>query len=374
MNRENEIINVRVDEIIPNRFQPRLAFNDTELKELSESIKTHGIIQPLVLRRIGDKYEIIAGERRYKASVMAGLPTVPAIIMNIDDKQSAEVAVVENLQRKDLTAIEEAQSYKKILDMGYLTQEELAARMGITQPTIANKLRLLNLSIPVKQALLNNQISERHARSLLALTDTNLQITMLNRIISERLTVRQTDEEINKLLGKTTNDSDSSVPSSPVVNLTPEKEQTPQIVEEPPKVDVPKNIEMLLRKEEPISPSVNEKPVNSPKPVENIPKEPTEEIAINPFHETNIETMNFEIPTTTEKPEEKEETNSIISEFRKQTYTNNTPDLPQDKNLSHAINVARDEVKKIENLGFEVDTEEFDFEDMYQIIIKIKKD
>ena len=214
MNRENEIINVRVDEIIPNRFQPRLAFNDTELKELSESIKTHGIIQPLVLRRIGDKYEIIAGERRYKASVMAGLPTVPAIIMNIDDKQSAEVAVVENLQRKDLTAIEEAQSYKKILDMGYLTQEELAARMGITQPTIANKLRLLNLSIPVKQALLNNQISERHARSLLALTDTNLQITMLNRIISERLTVRQTDEEINKLLGKTTNDSDSSIPNS----------------------------------------------------------------------------------------------------------------------------------------------------------------
>lgn len=113
MNHENEIVNVRIDEIIPNRFQPRLAFDEKELNELADSIKMHGIIQPLVLRRIGDKYEIIAGERRYKASVLAGLTQVPAVIMNIDDQKSAEVAVVENLQRKDLTAIEEAQSYKK---------------------------------------------------------------------------------------------------------------------------------------------------------------------------------------------------------------------------------------------------------------------
>ena len=135
MNHENEIVNVRIDEIIPNRFQPRLAFDEKELNELADSIKMHGIIQPLVLRRIGDKYEIIAGERRYKASVLAGLTQVPAVIMNIDDQKSAEVAVVENLQRKDLTAIEEAQSYKKILDMGYLTQEELATRMGVAQST-----------------------------------------------------------------------------------------------------------------------------------------------------------------------------------------------------------------------------------------------
>ena len=206
MNHENEIVNVRIDEIIPNRFQPRLAFDEKELNELADSIKLHGIIQPLVLRRIGDKYEIIAGERRYKASVLAGLTQVPAVIMNIDDQKSAEVAVVENLQRKDLTAIEEAQSYKKILDMGYLTQEQLATRMGVAQSTIANKLRLLNLSIPVKEALLHNKISERHARSLLNIQDNNLQISMLNRIINERLTVRQTDEEINKLLGKTSKD------------------------------------------------------------------------------------------------------------------------------------------------------------------------
>ena len=120
MNHENEIVNVRIDEIIPNRFQPRLAFDEKELNDLADSIKLHGIIQPLVLRRIGDKYEIIAGERRYKASVLAGLTQVPAVIMNIDDQKSAEVAVVENLQRKDLTAIEEAQSYKKILDLSLI--------------------------------------------------------------------------------------------------------------------------------------------------------------------------------------------------------------------------------------------------------------
>ena len=112
-NREKEIKEISIEEIIPNRFQPRLAFDERELKELSDSIKMHGIIQPLVLRRINDKYEIIAGERRYKAACLAGLAKVPAIIMEIDDNKSAELAVVENLQRKNLTAIEEAQSYKK---------------------------------------------------------------------------------------------------------------------------------------------------------------------------------------------------------------------------------------------------------------------
>ena len=198
----NAIIEVSVEDIIPNRFQPRLAFDEKALKDLSESIKIHGIIQPLVLRKLNDKFEIIAGERRYKAACMAGLTKVPAIIKEIDDNKSAEIAVVENLQRKNLTAIEEAQSYKKILDKGYITQEELAARMGVSQPTIANKLRLLNLSQEVQDALLGNKISERHARSLLAITDQNIQVQMLRRIISERLTVRQTDEEISKLLGK----------------------------------------------------------------------------------------------------------------------------------------------------------------------------
>ena len=167
---EKDIQLIPIEDIIPNRFQPRLAFDEAGLTELSESIKQHGIIQPLVLRRLGDKFEIIAGERRYKAATMAGLQKVPAIISNIDDNKSAEVALVENIQRRNLTAIEEAKSYKSLLDRGYLTQEQLAEKMGVSQSTIANKLRLLNLDEDVQNALLNEKISERHARALLSLS------------------------------------------------------------------------------------------------------------------------------------------------------------------------------------------------------------
>ncbi len=199
MNLESGVLQVHIEDIIPNRFQPRLSFDEQGLKELADSIREHGIIQPLVLRKLGDKYEIIAGERRYKAAQIAGLTTVPAVIANIDDNKSAEVALVENVQRRDLTAIEEARSYKSLLDKGYLTQEQLAKRMGLSQPSIANKLRLLNLDEEVQQALLEEKISERHARTLLSLEDKNAQREWLHRIINERLTVRQLDLELKKL-------------------------------------------------------------------------------------------------------------------------------------------------------------------------------
>ena len=194
------VIEVDINEILPNRFQPRIQFDEEEILELSDSIKEHGVIQPLVVRTIGDKYEIIAGERRYKASVLAGKETVPVIIKNLNDKDSAEIALIENIQRKNLTPIEEALSYKKILDMGYITQENLAVKLGKSQSSVANKIRLLNLSDEVQEALLDNKISERHARSLLRLKSTKDQNEMLNKIISERLTVRKTDEEIDKIL------------------------------------------------------------------------------------------------------------------------------------------------------------------------------
>lgn len=387
MNHENEIVNVRIDEIIPNRFQPRLAFDEKELNELADSIKMHGIIQPLVLRRIGDKYEIIAGERRYKASVLAGLTQVPAVIMNIDDQKSAEVAVVENLQRKDLTAIEEAQSYKKILDMGYLTQEQLATRMGVAQSTIANKLRLLNLTIPVKEALLHNKISERHARSLLNITDNNLQISMLNRIIAERLTVRQTDEEINKLLGKTpktdntpkvTLPLDETKEDKPVEDIIPnqidieqEKMASKDIIEE----YKPKDIDALLAPQ-------SETITNETKPKEEKQTFNAEPELINPFQEVDTEPviMDFDVSNQTfenpvkDTPIETKDS-SIIEEYRNQEETPKVQETPTStKSISKAINQAREEARKIEDMGFEVDTEEFDFEDMYQIIIKIKKD
>ena len=199
MSTEKKVVEINVDDILPNRFQPRIKFDESAIADLSASIKEHGVIQPLVVRKIGDKYEIIAGERRYKASVMAGLETVPVIITELNDKDSAEVALIENVQRQNLTPIEEAVSYKKILDMGYLTQEQLANKLGKSQSSIANKLRLLNLEDNVQEALLNGQISERHARSLLKLPN-DKQEEMLDRIIDERLTVRKTDEEIDKML------------------------------------------------------------------------------------------------------------------------------------------------------------------------------
>ena len=387
MDLRKKVVDLSIDDVLPNRFQPRLAFDEKELNELADSIKMHGIIQPLVLRRIGDKYEIIAGERRYKASVLAGLTQVPAVIMNIDDQKSAEVAVVENLQRKDLTAIEEAQSYKKILDMGYLTQEELATRMGVAQSTIANKLRLLNLTIPVKEALLHNKISERHARSLLNITDNNLQISMLNRIIAERLTVRQTDEEINKLLGKTPKTDNTPKVTPPIVetkedkpvediipnqiDIEQEKKASKDIIEE----YKPKDIDALLAPQ-------SETIINETKPKEEKQTFNAEPELINPFQEVDTEPviMDFDVSNQTfenpvkDTPIETKDS-SIIEEYRNQEETPKVQETPTStKSISKAINQAREEARKIEEMGFDVDTEEFDFEDMYQIIIKIKKD
>lgn len=202
MNGESQILNIPIEDIIPNRFQPRLNFDENGLEELAASIKEHGIIQPLVLRPLGDKYEIIAGERRFKAAKIANLLSVPALISKLDDKKSAEVAIVENVQRRDLSSIEEAKSYKALLDKGYLTQEELAKKMGLSQSAISNKLRLLSLSEKVQNALMNNQISERHARSLLQIENEEEQEKWLGQIINERLTVRELDTKIKKQLSK----------------------------------------------------------------------------------------------------------------------------------------------------------------------------
>lgn len=248
MNLEERVLQVPIEDIIPNRFQPRLTFDDRGLEELASSIKQHGIIQPLVLRRVNDKYEIIAGERRYKAATIAGLSTVPAIISNIDDNKSAEVAIVENVQRRNLTPIEEARSYKNLLDKGYLTQSELAKKMGISQSAIANKLRLLNLDEEVQQALLNNEISERHARSLLVLPNNEEQKKWLKKIINERLTVRQLDDAIKAGMNTdTSSDDDTDIPlvkSLDIDAIRKEATELPKINEDS---DIAKKLQEIER-------------------------------------------------------------------------------------------------------------------------------
>lgn len=197
MDGNSEVVSLYLDDIIPNRFQPREVFDDQALKELAVSIKEHGVIQPIIVRKVDNKYEIIAGERRYKASTMAGLTKIPAIVKNLDDKESSKVALIENLQRRDLTPIEEARTYQKILELeDGMTQEQLAATMGKTQSSVSNKIRLLALPDEVQDALLKTKISERHARSLLNIEDKNDQIKLLNRVIEEKMTVRDLDKEI----------------------------------------------------------------------------------------------------------------------------------------------------------------------------------
>ena len=197
---ENEVKYLYLDDIIPNRFQPRENFDEQALKELAVSIKEHGVIQPIVVRQIGEKYEIIAGERRYKASTMAGLTKIPAIIKNLDDKESSKVALIENLQRRDLTPIEEARTYQKILELDALTQEELAKTMGKSQSAVANKLRLLSLTDEVQDALLHEQISERHARALLKLPSEEYQVAILEKVIKQELNVKRTEQLVEQML------------------------------------------------------------------------------------------------------------------------------------------------------------------------------
>lgn len=199
MNTENkdEVVYLYLDDIIPNRFQPREVFDEKALKELALSIREHGVIQPIIVRNVSNgKYEIIAGERRYKASALAGLTKIPALIRNLDDKESSKVALLENLQRRNLNPVEEARTLQKILELDQMTQEELAKSMGKSQSSVANKLRLLNLPDEVLDALLKEQISERHARALLNVPDSKKQKEFLKKIINNKLSVRVLEEEI----------------------------------------------------------------------------------------------------------------------------------------------------------------------------------
>lgn len=191
---------VKIDLIKPNKYQPRTIFSEEKIEELARTIHTHGVIQPIVIRKSNDGYEIIAGERRYRAMKKLGWEEVPAIIRNLDDRETASIALIENLQREELTAIEEAYAYEKLLELHSLTQEALAQRLGKGQSTIANKLRLLKLPQEIKDKILTKELSERHARALISVKDAELQHKLFQEAIDEQLNVKQLEERIHLAL------------------------------------------------------------------------------------------------------------------------------------------------------------------------------
>lgn len=198
---ENQVEKIKVSKIIPNTFQPRQIFSSQKITELAETIKEHGLLQPIIVRKYkDDKYEIIAGERRFRAVKYLGWEEIPAIVKEMNDQETASMAVIENLQREELTSIEEAEAYQRLIDLNRMTQAQLAEQLGKSQSFIANKIRLLKLSRPVQQAILNRQITERHGRALVRIEDKQLQAKMLKKVINNHLSVKETERQVARLV------------------------------------------------------------------------------------------------------------------------------------------------------------------------------
>jgi ParB family chromosome partitioning protein len=351
---------VPIEMIIPNRFQPRLSFDEEGLKELADSIREHGIIQPLVLRRVQDKFEIIAGERRYKASQMAGMPAVPAIIVEANDNESAEVAIIENTHRRNLSAIEEAKSYKQLLDRNYLTQDQLAKRLGTSQSNIANKIRLLSLDENVQNALNKGEITERHARTLLRLTDKPKQVELLNNVIQEKWSVRKLEDEVNHILGIYQTDATSTGG----INIDKNDIDVDSI-----QVDA-EDLGFDTRESEYVyhGKNTNEQSKDSLlfNNLEN------EAVSFNTG-------LGFGGATFKDAPEEEIETldvdddlfedDSLDDDSGKTTYIK-----PQYMDETSVLNELNNMMKKTRENGLNVEFEEFNFDDMYQYVIRVKKD
>lgn len=190
---------IRINDVEPNSGQPRKNFNDDKLSQLAESIKQHGIVQPLIVQRDGSKYKIVAGERRWRASRIAGLKTVPVIIRDLSNKQVMEVALIENLQREDLNPIEEAEAYDKLMGDFGMTQEEIAITVGKSRPAIANSLRLLTLQEKLRVKLIDGELTSGHARALLGIENQMIQVKAAEEVIKRELNVRETEQLVKRM-------------------------------------------------------------------------------------------------------------------------------------------------------------------------------
>lgn len=199
LTKAESIENIRLKSIKVNPYQPRKIFDENAIQELSESIKEHGILQPIIVRKVGTMYEIVVGERRFRAAKMAGLKEIPAVVRQLTDEESMEMAILENLQREDLTPIEEAEAYQKLMDNLSLTQEQLAFRLGKSRPHIANHIRLLSLPDKVRNMITDGKLSMGHGRTLLGLRKKEQILLTAEKTINEGLNVRQLEKLVHRL-------------------------------------------------------------------------------------------------------------------------------------------------------------------------------
>lgn len=193
------IASIPLTKLSPNPYQPRKEFNQSELQELAQSIEAFGVIQPIVVRQIDERYQIIAGERRFRACCILGMSEIPAIVQEMEDEKVAAVSLIENLQRRELNYFEEANAYNALINVFGMTQEELARKIGRSQAAIANKLRLLRLPEQVKRLILTERITERHARALLKLNAADMQLEVVQQIYEKELNVKETEELVERL-------------------------------------------------------------------------------------------------------------------------------------------------------------------------------
>lgn len=219
---------VRLDDITPNPYQPRKEFNEEKLAELASSIREYGLLQPLVVKPVGDRFLLIAGERRWRASRMAGLTTVPVVVNDADDRSLMAIALVENLQREDLNPLEAALAYRRLIDEFQLTQEEVAARVGKSRPAVSNTLRLLTLPEAVQTAVASGDLSEGHARALLGLSNESDVLSLWEQIREQGLSVRATEQLVRRVVrgvSRETKKPASRVPSRKDADLVDVEDQ-----------------------------------------------------------------------------------------------------------------------------------------------------
>ena len=378
----DEITQLYLDDIIPNRFQPREIFDEKALKELAASIKEHGVIQPIIVRNIGGKYEIIAGERRYKASALAGLTKIPAIIRNLDDKESSKVALLENLQRKDLNAIEEARTYQKILELDEMTQEELAKTMGKSQSAVANKIRLLSLPDEIQTALLKEQISERHARSLLNISNPAEQIEMLKKIITNKLSVRQLEAELKAKEEPKEISSSAQIntnPLTPDANLLTSSNPFGEIKIAPPTEN--EEIEPIDFSSEEDDEEENDEKFNdiSIPSIDEV-KANTEDVGTqNNFNLDsllNINTLNQHKTTAEKIIENDDEKHNVVEENYFQSPDFTVIPTPKEEPV-YTLETGKEKllevINELKSKGLRIDVQQMDLTNTFEIIIKLEK-